>query len=64
MVESLVSKQNQVEAFQIVSSTYRKHHPTTSLHIPTRFNSYGPISVGEHFGGLVDITTKTALVNG
>jgi hypothetical protein len=62
MVESLVSKQDQVEAFQIVSITCRKHNPTTSLQISTSFNCYGPI--GGHFGGLVDVATKTALVNG
>jgi hypothetical protein len=63
MVESLVLMQAQVETFQIVSITYRKHNPTTcSLQISTRFNRYGPI--GDHFGGLVDIATKTALVNG
>jgi hypothetical protein len=30
MVESQVLKQDQVEAFQIVSITYRKPNPTTS----------------------------------
>ncbi len=62
MMESLVSKQEQVEAFQIVSIPYRKNNPTSALKITTTFNCYGPI--GGHFGGLVDIATKMALVNG
>jgi hypothetical protein len=54
MVESLVLKQHQVEVFEIVSSTYRKHN-----HI---FDGYGPIEC--HFGGLEDTAIKTALLNG
>jgi hypothetical protein len=56
-------KQDQAEAFQIVSNAYRKHNPTSTLQISTIFNSYGP-SIGGHFGELVDIATKMALVNG
>jgi hypothetical protein len=62
MVKSLVSKQGQVVALQIVSNTYRKHNPTSALQISAIFNCHGP--AGGCFGGLVDITTKTALVNG
>jgi hypothetical protein len=57
MVESLVSKQNQVEAFQIVSITYIKQNPTTSSKVSARFNCYGP--VGDHFGGLVDMKDQS-----
>jgi hypothetical protein len=56
MMESLVSKQDQAEEFQIVSITYRKQNPTSSFQISTRLNCYGPIC--EHFGGLVDIATN------
>jgi hypothetical protein len=46
----LLLKQDQAEAFQIVSDAYREHNPT---------------SIGGQFGaGLVDIATKMALVNG
>jgi hypothetical protein len=62
MDASLVLKQDQVESFQIVSKTYRKHNTTIALQISAIFNHYGPI--GGHSGGLVDITTKTALANG
>jgi hypothetical protein len=31
MDESLVLKQDLVEAFQIVSKTYREHNPTSAL---------------------------------
>jgi hypothetical protein len=51
------------EAFQFVSNAlYKKHNPTCELQISTIFNPYGPIC--GNFGGLVDIATKTALVNG
>jgi hypothetical protein len=33
MVESLVLKQDQVEAFQVVFGTYRKHNSTSSIKI-------------------------------
>jgi hypothetical protein len=49
MVESQVLKQHQVEAFQIVSITYREHTPTALLQISTRLNCYGPI--GGHIRG-------------
>jgi hypothetical protein len=62
MDESLVLKQDCVNEFHIVSNTYRKHNPTSSLQISAIFNPYGPIGV--HCGGLVDVTTNTALVNG
>jgi hypothetical protein len=55
-------KQDQVEEFQIVSNTYIKHNPTSALQISTIFKRYG--SIGGHFGGVVDIATKMALVNG
>jgi hypothetical protein len=62
MDESLLSKQDYAEAFQIVSNAYRKHNPTSALQISTIFDHYGP--AGGCFGGLIDIATKTALVNG
>jgi hypothetical protein len=62
MDASLVLKQEQVEAFHIVSNTYGKHKPTSALQIYSIYNSYGPR--GGCFGELVDITTKTALANG
>jgi hypothetical protein len=55
-------KQDQEAEFQIVSNTHRKHNPTSALQISAIFNCHGP--VGGCFGGQVDITTKTALVNG
>jgi hypothetical protein len=58
MYESLVLKQDQLAILLIVSNTPRKHNPTSALQIYTIYNSYGPI--GDHFGGLVDIATKTA----
>jgi hypothetical protein len=45
----LLLKQDQAEAFQSVSDAYREHNPT---------------SIGGQFGGLVDIATKMALVDG
>jgi hypothetical protein len=62
MDASLVLKQDHVEAFHIVSNTYRKHNLRSTLQIAAIFNCHGPI--GGQLGGLVDITTKTALVNG
>jgi hypothetical protein len=60
MVESLVLKEDQAEAFPIVSITYRKHNSTAPLHISTVFNCYGPLR--EHFGGeLVDAPTKNSI---
>jgi hypothetical protein len=57
-----ILKQDQAEPFQIVSNIYRQHNPTNALQISAIFNCYGPI--GGHFGGLIDIATKMALVNG
>jgi hypothetical protein len=62
MDESLVLKQDYAKPFHIVSNTYRKHSPTSTLQIPTLSNPYG--SIGGYFGGLVDILTKMGLVNG
>jgi hypothetical protein len=60
-VKSLVLKQAQEEALQIVSITYRKHNRTTSFHISTVFNCYG--SIGGHFGGgLVEVAPKAVLL--
>jgi hypothetical protein len=56
MIESLLSKQDQVEAFKIFFITYRNHNATSALHISTSFNCYGPI--GGCFVGLVDLATK------
>jgi hypothetical protein len=65
MDESLVSKQDYIKEFQMVYNTYRKHNPTSTLqHCKFLLSS---IAIGPrcgHFGGLVDIATKTALVNG
>jgi hypothetical protein len=55
-------KQDKPEEFQIVSNTYRQYNPTTTLQISAICNCYGPI--GGHFGGLVDIATKIALMDG
>jgi hypothetical protein len=55
---SLVSKQDQAKALPIVSNMYRKHNPTRALQISAIFNCHGP--AGGCFGGLVDITNKTA----
>jgi hypothetical protein len=57
MDESLVSKQEQEESFQIVSDAYREHNPTRALEIPTSFNCYQ--ARGGCFGGVVEILTKT-----
>ena len=63
MDESLVLKQDQVEAFHIVSTTsYRKHKATSELQIYTIYNCQGP--AGGCFGGIVHIINKTELVNG
>jgi hypothetical protein len=58
MDESLVLKQDQAEAFHILSNTCRNHNPTSAvLQISTIFNCYG--LRGGCFGGLVAISTKT-----
>jgi hypothetical protein len=45
MDESLVSKQDQVKAFQIVSNAYRKHNPTSAFQIVSNTNrKYHPAS--------------------
>jgi hypothetical protein len=62
MMESLLSKQDQVEAFHIFFIKYTNHNPASALHISNSFNCYG--SIGGCFVGLVDLATKTALVNG
>jgi hypothetical protein len=62
MDASLVLKQDQAKVLHIVSNTYRKHNPTSALHISTIFNCHGPPD--GCFGGLVHISTKTAFVNG
>jgi hypothetical protein len=41
MDESLVSKQDYAEAFQIVSNAYRKHNPTSPLQLSTIFDHHG-----------------------
>jgi hypothetical protein len=61
MDESLVSKQDYAEAFQIVSNAYRKHTPTSASQLSIIFDLHGP--AGGCFGGLIDIATKTALGN-
>jgi hypothetical protein len=42
MDEILVLKQDQAEAYQIVSNAYTDHNPTGALQISTIFNCYGP----------------------
>jgi hypothetical protein len=58
----LVSEQDYAEAFQIVFNAYGKHNPTSSLQISSILDHHGP--TGGCFGGLIDIATKRALVNG
>jgi hypothetical protein len=49
MNEKLISKQDQIKEFQIIPNTYRKHNPTSELHISPILNCYaGPI--GGSFG--------------
>jgi hypothetical protein len=62
MNASLVLKQDQGKALQLVSNTYRKHNPTSALQSSIIFHPYRPVR--GHFGGTVDITTKTGVVSG
>jgi hypothetical protein len=55
-------KQDPSKEFQIVSNTHRKHNPTSALQISAIVNGHGP--TGGCFCGLIDVTTKAALVNG